>query len=72
MDQSENRFYREKAPDCDHIWLTNSGRGGEPEFRSNSQMGPEPTMHVICTECRARTWFTEKQWFGGKEFWSLR
>jgi len=47
---------------CNHIWITNSGDGGEPDFRKNSQMGREPLMHVQCEKCNARTWFTEKQW----------
>jgi hypothetical protein len=47
---------------CAHYWIQNSGRGGEPEFRPNRQMSPYPTMHVACSKCGTRTWFTEKQW----------
>jgi hypothetical protein len=50
------------TPECDHYWIANSGRGGEPDFRPNRQMSPEPTMHVTCGRCKSRTWFTEKQW----------
>lgn len=48
---------------CDHYWIPNSGRGGEPEFRPNRQMSTEPLMHVMCETCKCRTWFTEKQWW---------
>ena len=52
---------------CNHVWITNSGRGGEPVFRPNRQMGDEPLMHVRCERCRARTWFTEGQWYAMAE-----
>lgn len=52
----------EEVNDCDHIWLANSGKGGEPEFRLNRQLSSEPLMHVLCAECNARTWLTEAQW----------
>lgn len=48
--------------ECDHYWMPNSGRGGEPEYRPNRQMSHELLMHVRCSQCGARTWFTEKQW----------
>lgn len=50
------------AGNCDHYWIPNSGQGGEPEFRPNRQMSREPLMHVMCSRCKCRTWFTEKQW----------
>jgi hypothetical protein len=34
--------------ECSHLWITNSGQGGAPEFRPNRQMSPAPTMHVMC------------------------
>jgi len=43
-------------------WIANSGRGGKPEFRYNAQMSNQPIMHVNCSVCNARTWFTEEQW----------
>lgn len=47
---------------CEHIWIANSGRGGDPEFRLNRQMSRAPLMHVLCAKCGDRTWLTEKQW----------
>lgn len=49
--------------ECNHYWISNSGRGGEPEFRPNRHMWAEPMMHVRCSECGCRTWFSEKQWY---------
>lgn len=49
--------------ECEHYWIPNSGRGGDPEFRQNRQMSHEPLMHVQCGKCKCRTWFTEKQWW---------
>lgn len=48
--------------ECKHKWIANSGSGGEPEFRPNRQMSPEPLMHVTCEKCNARTWMTAAQW----------
>jgi len=48
--------------DCSHVWISNSGKGGHPEFRQNRQMSSEALMHVLCEECGARTWFTKDQW----------
>ena len=48
--------------DCDHYWIPNSGQGGEPVFTPNRQMSRDPLMHVMCSKCGNRTWFTEKQW----------
>jgi PRTRC genetic system protein C len=47
---------------CAHVWIANSGLGGEPEFRRNASMRAEPHMHVLCSKCGDRTWFTEAQW----------
>lgn len=47
---------------CDHKWVANSGRGGDPSFRLNRQMSNVPVMHVTCAICGARTWLTEAQW----------
>ncbi len=47
---------------CKHTWASNSGKGGKPEFKKNSQMSNDPLMHVRCEECGARTWLTEQQW----------
>lgn len=48
--------------ECNHIWIANSGRGGEPVFKPNRYMGREPLMHVKCSLCNQRTWVTEEQW----------
>lgn len=53
---------QEQQLSCAHAWVPNTGRGGEPQFRANRMMGPRPTMHVQCSRCGARTWFTETQW----------
>lgn len=47
---------------CEHKWVANSGKGGEPVFRRNNQMGRNPIMHVRCSACGDRTWFTYEQW----------
>jgi hypothetical protein len=53
---------------CRHVWIANSGRGGEPQFRVNRQIPPwvrassEPLMDVTCRTCGTRSWFTEAQW----------
>jgi len=58
----------EQQLSCSHAWVANSGRGGEPEFRPNRMMSPVPLMHVQCSKCNARTWFSEAQWSAlGKE-----
>lgn len=44
---------------CAHVWISNSGQGGEPDFRMNN--GAE-RMHVKCEKCNTRTWFTKPQW----------
>ncbi len=46
--------------ECQHSWVANSGNGGTPEYRKG--LGATPTMHVLCSECNARTRFTEVQW----------
>jgi len=48
--------------ECDHIWVSNSGQGGTPDYRLNRQMGQEPVMHIKCSKCDARTWVTKAQW----------
>ena len=48
--------------ECTHEWISNSGRGGDPDFRLNRQMSPEPLMHVMCAKCGTRTWMTRQQW----------
>jgi len=47
---------------CNHYWIPNSGAGGEPVFRNFTHMSREPVMHVKCSKCNTRTWFTQKQW----------
>ena len=50
------------ANTCNHHWIANSGRGGEPEFRLNRTMSELPLMHVLCSKCNDRTWLTREQW----------
>ena len=45
---------------CDHYWVPNSGRGGEPDYRA--YFPGTLTMHVTCAKCNSRTWFTKEQW----------
>ncbi len=47
---------------CKHVWVANSGRGGEPVFKINRQMHGSPIMHAKCSVCGDRTWFTVSQW----------
>ncbi len=47
---------------CSHSWVANSGQGGEPVFRMNRTMSRDPLMHVMCSKCGARTWFSEAKW----------
>lgn len=47
---------------CDHLWVSNSGQGGEPVFKMNRQMSTFPVMHVKCKECGSRTWVNNSQW----------
>lgn len=51
------------SEDCSHLWIPNSGLGGEPRFERNRQLSGEPTMHAMCEHCGAPTWFTEEQWW---------
>jgi hypothetical protein len=45
--------------DCAHRWIANSGRGGSPDWR---RWNRSIVMHVACSGCGARTWFTPEQW----------
>jgi len=46
---------------CQHDWVSNSGKSGEPRFKPGL-FKDEPVMHVLCSKCGDRTWFTEDQW----------
>ncbi len=48
--------------DCEHVWVANSGAGGEPKFKMNRHMSHDPLMHVKCTKCGGRTWLTDNDW----------
>lgn len=48
--------------DCEHIWVANSGKGGDPDYRPNRLWSAVPIMHVRCEICNARTWKTREQW----------
>lgn len=52
---------------CAHIWITNSGRGGDPRFNIRMVGDVLPVMHVMCSECGARAFFTEKNWYALRE-----
>ena len=47
--------------DCDHYWIPNSGRGGEPKFRSMQHTTKLLTC-AKCLRCGNRNWFTEDAW----------
>lgn len=47
---------------CEHVWLANSGRGGEPDFRLNRMMWFGEKMHVLCEVCGCRTWLSPEEW----------
>lgn len=48
---------------CEHVWISNSGRGGEPVFKVRSHfLKSKPIMHVRCEKCGDRTWLNKKQW----------
>lgn len=44
------------------LYVSNSGRGGPPRFRTNRQLSTNPLMHVMCAITGARTWVHEKRW----------
>ena len=46
---------------CQHDWVSNSGKGGEPIFKLG-MAAQHLVMHVRCSKCGDRTWFTETQW----------
>ena len=48
--------------DCKHKWVSNSGQGGEPNFKVNKQMAGMPHMHVTCALCNDRTWMSKATW----------
>ena len=52
---------------CAHIWITNSGQGGEPRFNIRMVGDVLPVMHVLCSECGARSFFTERHWYEMRE-----
>lgn len=51
-----------KQEDCEHIWVANSGEGGDPDYRWNRQISLLPIMDVKCEICNAKTWKTREQW----------
>jgi len=48
--------------DCEHIWISNSGNGGEPKFTQKAGLGGGLLMHVKCSKCNSRTWVNEDEW----------
>lgn len=64
MQKIVKKFTNEKEvlEPCDHIWVSNSGEGGKPEFKLFSHLSATPTMHVKCEVCNCRTWMTQAQW----------
>ena len=54
--------------ECKHVWVSNSGAGGEPVFRTHPQLaGMIPCMHVKCELCNDRTWFSQATWLALKK-----
>ena len=55
---------RKKAIDhskCNHIWVSNSGAGGDPIFKMF--VGGIERMHVKCGNgCNSRAWATREDW----------
>lgn len=45
---------------CKHQWVANSGQGGLPVFKPTASYNS--AMHVMCSICGSRTWFTETDW----------
>lgn len=52
---------------CDHLWIANSGKGGQPDFKVIAGMSLFPLMHVQCEKCNDRTFLTKKNWFSIQE-----
>ena len=46
---------------CEHKWISNSGKGGDPVFKPNS-ISRKAVMHVKCEKCNSRTWFGRAAW----------
>ena len=46
---------------CTHVWVANSGAGGEPKFKKG--LSDVPTMHIKCSSCGDRTWVSEPEWY---------
>lgn len=49
------------AENCNHIWISNSGQGGNPVFK-RTPFSTSFSMHIKCSKCNARTWKTKEQW----------
>lgn len=49
--------------ECAHVWISNSGQGGEPVYRPgpNGPMAPY-VVNVRCSLCNARTWLSRERW----------
>ena len=50
--------------DCDHVWRSNSRKGGEPYFKDIAfqHIGPDPMMYSHCIFCNVGTYFTQPEW----------
>lgn len=48
------------STECQHRWITNGGRGGEPIFVTSHFSG-ERVSPLVCHLCRSRTFITEEQ-----------
>lgn len=47
---------------CNHIWVANSGKGGEPVYRENRMMWSSERMHVKCSKCPVITLMSKEEW----------
>ena len=61
-----NLFGVIKMSECKQKWVANSGKGGEPQFTLNKQMGSIPSMHVKCDCCGCRTWISKATWIASQ------
>lgn len=48
---------------CDHTWgPTDVDKNGNPGFRLNRQISPDPMAHFHCKKCGGRTWLNKAVW----------
>lgn len=59
---TEQQPMRVRKPDCNHVWSSNDGTGGEPTFRPGEISPKTPTMWCVCIHCNHRIWVTHAEW----------